>query len=109
MPFRFPSTFPLRTVLPLRAVLAHPDPVPFALRVFRAAWAEDRDISSPAVLIDCGASKDVLAAAEAQRQPLFDSTAAALAAGVFGTPSFVVDGTDLFWGQDRLAMLARNL
>jgi 2-hydroxychromene-2-carboxylate isomerase len=32
----------------------------------------------------------------------------ALAAGAFGVPSFVVDG-ELFWGQDRLPLLRRQL
>jgi 2-hydroxychromene-2-carboxylate isomerase len=32
----------------------------------------------------------------------------ALAAGVFGVPSFVVDG-ELFWGNDRLVLLRRHL
>jgi 2-hydroxychromene-2-carboxylate isomerase len=32
----------------------------------------------------------------------------ALAAGVFGVPSFVVDG-ELFWGNDRLILLRRHL
>lgn len=30
------------------------------------------------------------------------STAEAKEAGIFGSPSFVVDGTELFWGDDRL-------
>lgn len=36
------------------------------------------------------------------------NVAAALAAGAFGVPSFVVDG-ELFWGQDRLPLLRRYL
>jgi 2-hydroxychromene-2-carboxylate isomerase len=28
---------------------------------------------------------------------------------VFGVPTFVVDGEDLFWGQDRLELVARAL
>jgi 2-hydroxychromene-2-carboxylate isomerase len=31
-----------------------------------------------------------------------ESTAAARKAGIFGSPSFVVGGTELFWGDDRL-------
>lgn len=107
--FRFSSTFPLRTVLPLRCFLAHPDPVPFAHRVFRAAWVEDRDVSDPAVLADCGASPEVLAAATDRKQALHDATAYALDRGVFGAPSFRVDGKWLFWGQDRLPMVERVL
>jgi 2-hydroxychromene-2-carboxylate isomerase len=31
-----------------------------------------------------------------------DATSQARARGIFGSPSFVVDGTELFWGDDRL-------
>ncbi len=31
-----------------------------------------------------------------------DATAAARQLGIFGSPSFVVNGTELFWGDDRL-------
>jgi carboxymethylenebutenolidase len=42
-----------------------------------------------------------------QRQ--FDAnTEAAIAAGVFGTPSYCLDG-EIFWGQDRLHFLERKL
>lgn len=37
------------------------------------------------------------------------NTAAARDAGVFGVPTFVVDGKHLFWGQDRLELVARAL
>jgi carboxymethylenebutenolidase len=32
----------------------------------------------------------------------------AIAAGVFGAPSYVIDG-EVFWGQDRLDFVARRL
>jgi carboxymethylenebutenolidase len=35
-------------------------------------------------------------------------TGAAIAAGVFGAPSYVVEG-EIFWGQDRLDYLERRL
>jgi 2-hydroxychromene-2-carboxylate isomerase len=37
------------------------------------------------------------------------NTAAAREAGVFGVPTFVVDGRHMFWGQDRLDLVARAL
>ena len=36
------------------------------------------------------------------------NTQRAIAAGVFGAPSYVVDG-EIFWGQDRLDFLDRAL
>jgi 2-hydroxychromene-2-carboxylate isomerase len=35
-------------------------------------------------------------------------TEQALAAGVFGAPSYVIDG-EIFWGQDRVDFVARKL
>ncbi|MDP2313926.1 MAG: 2-hydroxychromene-2-carboxylate isomerase [Pseudomonadota bacterium] len=108
-PFRFPSSFPIRSLLPLRTFLAHPDPIPFAHAVYRAAWAEDRDITDADVLRACGATEEALAAAPTMKQALLDHTTEAVAAGVFGAPTFIVDGKWLFWGQDRLDMVEQCL
>jgi 2-hydroxychromene-2-carboxylate isomerase len=48
-------------------------------------------------------------AAEAAVQQRYEqATQQALAAGVFGAPSYVIDG-ELFWGQDRLDFVERRL
>lgn len=106
VPFRFPSTFPVRTVLPLRVALAEPaatDPL------YRALWVEDRDISRPevvrAVLEEQGLPADTILAqadSEAIKAQLRANTEAAAAAGACGVPTFVVDDTILIWGVDRL-------
>jgi 2-hydroxychromene-2-carboxylate isomerase len=79
--------------------------------VMRAIWAEDRDVSDPAVLVAlaerCGLNgPELLDAAgnQAVREEYRGNTARALAAGVFGSPFYVFAG-ELFWGQDRLDML----
>lgn len=112
VPLRFSPHFPLRTILPLRVTLAHPDPVPLALRLYAAAWAEGLNIAEPGVLVDLGVDPALVREAnETQKQVLVDNTRAAVAAGVFGAPSFVVhhdapgDPPWLFWGQDRLDQL----
>ena len=43
----------------------------------------------------------VRASADAAATALADQTRAALALGIFGSPTFVVDG-EVFWGDDRL-------
>ncbi len=79
--------------------------------VMRAIWAEDRDVSDPAVLVAlaerCGLNgPELLDAAgdQAVREEYRGNTARALDAGVFGSPFYVFAG-ELFWGQDRLDML----
>ncbi|MCV2869520.1 2-hydroxychromene-2-carboxylate isomerase [Defluviimonas sp. WL0002] len=75
--------------------------------VLRACWAEDRNIAEDEVVtallqahgFDAGlAFSGMLVGAETYARNLED----AVAAGVFGSPFYVVDGTERFWGQDRL-------
>lgn len=107
VPLRWPDPFPIRSVLALRATLAHPPhaQAAFARRVFHAAWGEGEDIADPAVLRACGADDALLAAAPGMRDDLRARTDAARARGVFGVPTFVVDDGVLLWGQDRVPML----
>jgi 2-hydroxychromene-2-carboxylate isomerase len=111
VPLRWPEPFPLRTVLPLRCILAHADQatraenVALAQRIFRAAWGEGRDIGDARVLAEVGVPRELIDAAEGQREALKAATEAAKARGVFGVPTFDVDGRWLVWGQDRLTMV----
>ncbi|CAG2146920.1 2-hydroxychromene-2-carboxylate isomerase [compost metagenome] len=79
--------------------------------ILRAQWCEERDISSETTLREILASQgfDVDAtlarARSAETREIYRrNTDEAVAAGVFGSPSYVFDG-ELFWGQDRLHML----
>lgn len=105
VPFRFNPHFPVRTVLPLRVTLGHPDPADFARRVFHATWAEGLNPAEPGVLVDLGAPAELVRDAERWKPALFANTQEAEARGVFGTPTFDVEGRWLFWGQDRLDQL----
>jgi 2-hydroxychromene-2-carboxylate isomerase len=79
----------------------------------RAVWAEERDIGEASVVTailgagghDATALAPAMAAAEATYHA---NTEAAIAAGVFGAPFYVVDG-EVFWGQDRLDYLDDHL
>jgi 2-hydroxychromene-2-carboxylate isomerase len=79
-----------------------------------AVWAEQRNIADAAVLAELlheqGLPASRLAESQsAQVQALYQAhTTEALGLGVFGAPTYVVDG-ELFWGQDRLAFLERRL
>lgn len=105
VPFTMPSAFPLRTVAPLRVMIQEPATTP---HLYRAAWAEDRNIGDPevlaAVLDEHGFDGAALVAGTqdpAVKAQLVANTSRAVQAGVCGAPSFLVDGV-LFWGQDRL-------
>jgi 2-hydroxychromene-2-carboxylate isomerase len=78
-----------------------------------AVWAGERDIGEDAVVRDILAAhgfdpgladRGLLSGMETYER----NTQKALDAGVFGAPSYVV-GTELFWGQDRLAHLDAHL
>jgi 2-hydroxychromene-2-carboxylate isomerase len=117
----WPSRFPMRTVLPLRLMLAveaeHGAAVatPLAQALFAALWVDDRDLADRAVVgaivAENGLSPALVERAEADpaiKQALFDVTDEAVTAGACGVPSFVVGG-QLYWGQDRLDLVARAL
>jgi len=115
VPFRFPSRFPMSTVKALRVYLALQEERRKAFRekTFRAYWAEDRDIASDDVLRDLigEGADEVLGHTQAPeiKQELIAATTRAVEAGVFGAPTWVVDGKDLYWGQDRLTLVERAL
>jgi 2-hydroxychromene-2-carboxylate isomerase len=112
VPFRFASRFPVNTVRPLRAALIAADhgldPGALAQAVFRAYWVDDKDISDAAVLGELlqhlgGDAEKILARIEepAVKDELRAATDRARARGVFGAPTFIVDG-ELHFGKDRL-------
>ena len=79
-----------------------------------AVWAQERDIADADTLASllqaCGLEPDLLQRAhDSDVQSRYaENTQTAKDAGVFGAPSYVVDG-ELFWGQDRLDFVERRL
>src|SRR6476659_6906451 len=82
--------------------------------VARAVWVEDRNIADEAVLASlleaCGlpASRIEDAHSQAAHERYEIDTLQAIEAGVFGAPSYVIDG-EIFWGQARLDFVQRRL
>ncbi|MBQ0919694.1 2-hydroxychromene-2-carboxylate isomerase [Hydrogenophaga aromaticivorans] len=82
--------------------------------VGRAVWAQERDIADATVLAElldeCGLDPQRLAQSQQDgAKALYAAhTAQAIDAGVFGAPSYVIDG-EVFWGQDRLDFVERRL
>ena len=76
----------------------------------RAVWAEERDISQDDVVqdlltthgFDGGlAMSGMLSGADTYAANLEE----AIQSGVFGAPFYIVNGTEKFWGQDKIAEL----
>ncbi len=87
----------------------------FVALAFRAVWVEEQDLADEANIkailtsLDLPAD-DLLAAARGEDvgAAYARNIADALTIGVFGSPCYVVEG-EVFWGQDRLDMLAEML
>jgi 2-hydroxychromene-2-carboxylate isomerase len=115
VPFKFPSNFPTNSLKAMRCYLALPEPRrrEYQQRTFRAYWSQDKDITNDSVLSDLigeGAA-EVLARAQSSevKQALVEGTERAARAGAFGAPAWVIDEKDLYWGQDRTALVERAL
>jgi len=83
--------------------------------ILRAIWVEDRDIADRDTLSAIAQAQGLdaegllQAAAQPDTAAQFEAdTQAAIAAGVFGAPTWVLDG-ERFWGQDRLDFLQAAL
>jgi 2-hydroxychromene-2-carboxylate isomerase len=115
-----PQHFPVSGELASRLIIAVDQAsgpmaaLDLAGRLGRAVWAEQRNVADAdtlaAVLAEAGLPAERLAQADApevaERYAAY--TQQAIAAGVFGAPSYVIDG-EIFWGQDRLDFVARRL
>jgi len=117
VPFRRPEPFPQNSLLAARiafAGLADSWGEDFCRAVFRAEFAEGRDIANAAVLGDILAALGIdpqAALAAAQSDPikakLRTETESAQAFGIFGAPTFITPDGELFWGNDRLERALR--
>jgi 2-hydroxychromene-2-carboxylate isomerase len=84
----------------LQAAMAH--------ALYHAYWAQGRDLSTPeavaAIALPAGLDPAAVAEGTASEEAatlLRNAVAASTAAGVFGSPTIVIDG-EPFWGVDRL-------
>lgn len=116
-----PRHFPANETLAAHAVIALREAgepakaLALAHRVLKALWEEEGNTADPALLAtlaeEVGAAGEALiarAAAPGWAELRARETEAAIARGVFGAPSYVV-GDEIFWGQDRIDLLARRL
>lgn len=82
--------------------------------ILAAVWAQERHIADDKVLAELLAEQGLDPArleqshSQAVHERYERDTQEAIAAGVFGAPSYVIDG-EIFWGQDRLDFVERKL
>jgi 2-hydroxychromene-2-carboxylate isomerase len=114
-PANWPFNARLADGLVIAAIESGHDPDPFLRRAFAAVWEEQSNLADAATLVrladECGlpgtqlvfrsGTEKVSAVYEQNRQD-------ALAADVFGSPAYVLD-SEVFWGQDRIELLADAL
>jgi len=91
------------------------DAIKLAHAVLAALWEEEKDTGDPTtlheIIASCGLDANtVLKASQAPNmaEKRESYTQYAIDRGVFGAPSFVIDG-EIFWGQDRLDFVDRKL
>jgi 2-hydroxychromene-2-carboxylate isomerase len=110
-PRNWPFNARLADGVVIAAIEGGHDPDAFLQRAFPAIWEDDLNLADPAVvariaddaglpgaqLVERSGTEEISAAYEQNRQD-------ALAADVFGSPAYVLDG-EVFWGQDRLDLL----
>ncbi len=116
-PKHFPSDETAGTRLLIAAKLAGKDAHALATEMGRALWEREENLADwealKAAAARAGLDADALRAAappDAELDALNDRfTAEALERGVFGAPTFRLETGELFWGQDRLELLERQL
>lgn len=114
-----PKVFPVNSVKAMRGCLwleSQGKLVPFATAVFESYWGRDEDISQDAVLADickrCGIDAAAFQAGIAQaavKEQLKANTDELMRRGGFGSPTIYVNGGDMYFGNDRLPLVAEAL
>lgn len=85
---------------------------PYSARVYEAYWRDFRDINDDAVIAEIAQSVGFDRASffagidtQAVKDRLRANTDELIRRGGFGSPTFFLDGTDMFFGSDRLILL----
>lgn len=114
-----PPVFPVNSVKAMRGALIALDEgklVPYATAVFEAYWRDLLDISQPDVLGRVAArvgydALQFLAGIDdpAVKARLKANTDELIGRGGFGSPSMFVNGEDMYFGNDRLALVEAAL
>ncbi|MEC9347565.1 MAG: 2-hydroxychromene-2-carboxylate isomerase [Pseudomonadota bacterium] len=111
----WPTIFPINSVKGMRAGIYAADQgkaEAFAIALCAAYWGDNRDISQDDEVVKVAESVGLdgaaaLAAANdpAIKERLKDNTQQVIDRGGFGSPTIFVNGTDMFFGNDRLELV----
>jgi 2-hydroxychromene-2-carboxylate isomerase len=114
-----PQPFPVNAVLEMRCCLAADEKgklVDFARAAFKAYWGDLKDVSKPEVIAEVcrsvGLNPDEIlerASAAYIKDKLRANTEEVIARGGFGSPTMFVNGTDMYFGNDRLPLVEAAL
>ena len=109
--FTWNPHFPVNTLQLMRCAVAAQQAgvlAPYVQAMYACMWEQERKMDDPAVfraaLVDAGLPADALLAmtsTDPVKAGLMANTEAAVAAGAFGSPTFLVGG-EIFFGKDRL-------
>ncbi|MGO4304496.1 2-hydroxychromene-2-carboxylate isomerase [Cupriavidus sp. RAF12] len=120
VPFRQNPFFPINTLALMRGAIGYQrkgeaDFHRYVDAVFSAMWEQGKNLNDPneigKVLVGTGLDpREAMAMLDDPevKGELKRVTEAAVARGIFGAPSFIVDG-ELFWGNDRLLFVEEML
>ncbi len=119
LPFRIPKNFPIKTSRALRGSIAMREwhlEAEYVEAIFDAYWEQDVGsigeyptlrVIAEKLGVD-GAAFEAASESPEVREALIRSTDDAQARGVFGAPSFLIDG-ELYWGKDRMEFIEAQL
>jgi len=99
----------------IAAIEAGHDPDPFLRRAFAGVWEDELNLADAETLVRLADESGLPGKALIERsqreeisQKYEQNRQEALAADVFGSPAYVLDG-EVFWGQDRIELLVDAL
>jgi 2-hydroxychromene-2-carboxylate isomerase len=111
IPFRFPSSHPFNSLPYLRLAIAA-ECRPNAVRlIFERLWTAGDDASDPRLLEDLTRRLQVEPAhlsAHQVKESLRAQTDGAIASGIFGVPTLLING-EIFWGADAIGFASAYL
>jgi 2-hydroxychromene-2-carboxylate isomerase len=114
-----PPVFPVRAVAVMRCAIVADEKgalVAFVRSAFEAYWGDLKDISQPDVLTQVAAKAGLDASALMARSEAAEvkerlrlNTEEVMARGGFGSPTMFVNGSDMYFGNDRLPLVEAAL